>query len=92
MGVSINAAKEVFKASATTLLCIYMFTLNTARELRKLTNIDDNYSDDMIICKYGHTADLERRIVDRNKNYGSIKNVLLKFYGYVNPIYIPNRS
>ena len=90
LGVSANAVKEVFKTSATTIPCVYLFTLNTVKELRQNMDIDNKYNDDMIVCKYGFTADLPRRTGEHMKTYGCIKNVDLKmkYYSYVDPMYI----
>jgi hypothetical protein len=90
LGVSANAVKEVFKTSATTIPCVYLFTLNTVKALRQTMNIDNKYTDDMVVCKYGFTADLPRRAGEHMKTYGSIKNadLKMKYHSYVDPMYI----
>lgn len=60
IGVDINTMKEVFNTNATTISCVYLFALGTAKELRKSMNIDDQYSDDHVICKFGFT----RRVIE----------------------------
>jgi hypothetical protein len=90
LGVSVNAVKEVFKTSATTIPCVYLFTLNTVKALRQTMSIDNKYTDNMIVCKYGFTADLPRRAGEHMKTYGSIKNadLKMKYHSYVDPMYI----
>lgn len=92
LGVSAEAVKEVFKASSTTLPCIYLFSLNTVKELRETMKIDRKYKDDMLVCKFGFTNDLPRRTGEHIKTYGSIKgsNLKLKYYSYIDPMYISN--
>lgn len=90
LGVHALTIKEVFNTSSTNVPCIYLFTLGTAKDLRKSMKIDSKYKDDAIICKYGMTDSLERRAGEHNKTYGSIKgsNICLKYYAYVDVQYI----
>ena len=92
LGVHAKTVKEVFSTSATNVPCVYLFTLGTVRDLKKSMNVNEKYSDDMIICKYGMTDSLERRAYEHNKNYGSINNVnlCLKYYAYIDQQYISN--
>lgn len=90
LGVHAKAIKETFKASAKSIPCIYLFTLGTVKDLRKSMSIDDKYSDDYIICKYGYTANLEKRTGQHIRNFKKIKNVNLhlKYYSYIDPVNI----
>jgi hypothetical protein len=92
LGVSANVIKEVFKTSSTTIPCVYLFTLNTVKQLRSSMKLNKKYTDDMIVCKYGFTADLPRRTGEHIKTYGSIKGVELKLkhHSYIDPMYISN--
>jgi hypothetical protein len=89
LGVTANVVREVFRASATTLPCVYLFTLGDVKNLRESMNIDDKYSDNMIVCRYGHTDDLSRRIYEHNKTFGRLEGTdfKLKYYSYVDPQY-----
>ncbi len=89
LGVSAKALREVFKQSATSLPCVYMFILGSVKDLRKSMQIDPKYTDDMLIAKYGCTGDLERRTAEHIKTYGSIKGVdlTIKHYSYIDPMY-----
>lgn len=90
LGVSSEAAKQVLRTSITPIPCIYLFTLGTAKDLRTSMKIDPKYNDNMVICKYGKTDNLERRTGEHISTYGSIKgsNMALKYYSYIDPIYI----
>ena len=67
--------------------CVYLLTLGTAKDLRQSMNIDAKYNNDMIVCKYGKTDNLERRLTEHMASYGNIPNtnVMLKYYAYVDP-------
>ena len=90
LGVSAKVIKEVFNTGVNTLPCIYLFTLNTVKNLRQDMNIDNKYTDDSIVCKYGFTKDLTRRTTEHIETYKKINNVelKLKYYSYIDPQYI----
>jgi hypothetical protein len=81
---------EDLKVSRNMLPCIYLFTLNTVRELRTSMNIDKIYPDDAIVAKYGFTKDLSKRTSEDINKYSKIKNVNLKLKNcsYIDPQYI----
>jgi hypothetical protein len=90
LGVHAKAVREVFRTSATTIPCIYLFALGTASELRDSMNLSNDIDDDDVICKYGMTDSLERRTYEHNRTFSKIKNteLHLKYYAYVDPQYI----
>lgn len=90
LGTHYTAVKEVFKTSATTIPCIYLFTLGTAKQLRKSMTLPKTIKDDEVICKYGMTDSLERRSTEHARTFKKIKNanLHLKFYAYIDPQYI----
>lgn len=57
--------------------CVYLLSLNNVKELRDTFNISENIPDDSIVCKYGKTNNLQRRIKEHRNNYGKLKNVKL---------------
>lgn len=87
LGVHADAVKQVFKASATSIPCVYLFTMGTVKDLRKSMKLDNKYTDNMIVCKYGKTDSLERRTGEHISMYGSIKGcqLMLKYYSYIDP-------
>jgi hypothetical protein len=92
LGVNAKIIKEVFNINRNTLPCIYLFTLNTVKELRTSMNIDRKYSDDSIVAKFGFTKDLSRRTGEHINRYNKIENVnlKLKYYSYIDPQYMSN--
>ena len=89
LGATPIVIKNFCKAAATPISCVYLFTLGTVKDLRQSMNIDSKYTDDMIVCKYGRTDDLNRRTVEHTKTYGSIPgcDLVLKYYSYIDPKY-----
>jgi hypothetical protein len=90
LGASPSAVNEVFRTSATTTPCIYLFVLGTVKALRESMRIDPRYSDTMLVCKYGYTNDLPRRTTEHTKTYGTIKGADLRLvhHSYIDPMYI----
>ena len=90
LGVTVDAVREVFKKSASTIPCVYLFALGTVKDLRKTMNIDMIYDDNMVIYKYGMTKDLVSRTQQHQADYGKIKGVSirLKYYSFIDPQYI----
>ena len=80
-----DVVKEVFNKSATTIPCVYLFTIGTAGELRKSMNIDKKYKDHVTICKYGMTIDIAKRSKQHETTYGKIEGakVCLKLWTYI---------
>lgn len=62
--------------------CIYLICLGYISEIRNIYNVDQSYPDDSILCKYGLTKNLDRRLKEHKKDYGNIlkKDIYLKFY------------
>ena len=90
LGVSARVIKEVFNTATNTLPCVYLFTLNTVKNLRSSMKLDTRYNDDSIVCKYGFTKDLSRRTGEHIDTYKKIDNIelKLKYYSYIDPQYI----
>ena len=90
MGVSARVIKEVFNTATNSLPCVYLFTLNTVKNLRASMNLDAKYSDDSIVGKYGFTKDLSRRTGEHIDTFKKIPNteLKLKYYSYMDPQYI----
>ncbi len=62
--------------------CIYLICLGYVSELRNIYNIDTSYPDDSILCKYGLSKNLERRLREHDKDFGNKlnKTLFLKFF------------
>jgi hypothetical protein len=90
LGVEARAVKEVFKTSSTTIPCVYLFSINTVKKLRKSMKIAENYTDDCVVYKFGFTNDIKRRTSEHMKTYGQIKGAALKlkYYSYIDTQFI----
>jgi hypothetical protein len=90
LGVTVEAVREVFKKSSTSVPCVYLFALGTVVDLRKAMSIDSKYSDDDVVYKYGMTKDLVSRTQQHQADYGKISGVSLKmkYYSFIDPQYI----
>jgi hypothetical protein len=90
LGVTVQAVREVFKKSSTSVPCVYLFALGTVADLRKAMSIDPHYSDDDVVYKYGMTKDLVSRTQQHQADYGKISGVSLKlkYYSFIDPQYV----
>lgn len=90
MGVTPEATQAVFDKSISSVPCVYLFTLGTAKDLREEMGIPEEYKDNAIVCKYGMTSDIKRRTGELEKKYKGIKSasLKLKLYSFIDPKYI----
>ncbi|AKI80165.1 hypothetical protein QJ850_gp534 [Acanthamoeba polyphaga mimivirus] len=93
LGVSIKDVKTVFNKTANTFPCIYLFSIGTVKNLRKMLNIPNNISDDLYVYKWGLTDDIERRAGQHNRNFqkefkGCHVKVELVYFGLIDPQYL----
>lgn len=72
--VTSQTIKNVFSKCANKLPCIYLLKLGKAIELREAFGLETEL-DDTIICKYGFTDDLPRRIAEHESTYGKLPGV-----------------
>jgi hypothetical protein len=73
------------KCNTNKISCIYLLTLGYVKDLRKEMNINDNFNDIDIVCKYGFTDNLDRRLMEHKTNFSKIENVdvKLKYYTFI---------
>lgn len=90
LGTPVKIASETLKISSSPVPAVYLLTFGTVKTLRKTFNIPENIPDDTILCKYGRTEDLQRRIVEHDNDYGKMENVELRlvYYAYIDPQFI----
>jgi len=90
LGVSVKAVKQVFNKNISTIPCIYLLNLNTVDKLRQTFNIPNIYNNDMIVCKFGCSKDIETRLKDHQNTYGKLNNVELNLlmFSYIDPQFI----
>jgi hypothetical protein len=87
-GITTKNVKSMF-AKSSSFPCVYLYKLNTAKELRNTFDFKTDIQDDAIICKYGQTGDFERRTKQHDSIYGKMKNVQLELvtFVYIDPKY-----
>lgn len=78
-GCSADNAVEVFGSFTSNISGVYLFTIGTVGNLREKMSIDDEYSDDCFVVKYGMTEDLSQRTLQHDKTFNSIEGCCLKF-------------
>lgn len=90
LGAPVESVKCVFKANVTSTPCIYLFRIGTVKQLRKKLHISNDFDDDMIVCKYGFTDDLERRTSEHAKNFGKLTghSIELVMYAHIDPKFL----
>ena len=92
IGVPVKSLRLVLSKTASSVPCVYMFSLGVAKDLRDVMDIPDTVGDGQIIIKYGFTKSLERRTNEHVKTFSEIKKVNLEllYYSYIDPIYLSN--
>lgn len=88
LGVSAETVREVFDRDSKTVPCVYLLTIGYVRDLREKLSLPDKFTDDSIVCKYGFTKDLSRRICEHEKRYGCMGDLKVKLYSYIDPQYM----
>ena len=85
LGVEGSIMKKVFNTLAMQMSCIYLFSLGYVKDLRKSMSIGNEYDDDSIVCKYGYSEDLARRMIEHIQKYEKIEGctIRLLLYTYV---------
>lgn len=77
MGVSSQVVKEMFKINGAETPCIYIMFIGNAKKL-----LGGDYDEDQILCKYGYSCDLPRRVSEHQVAFGnefSVRVELLYF-------------
>jgi hypothetical protein len=69
IGINIPDMKKYLKISASEINCLYLIKLGYVKDLRSSLKINDNIKDEYLICKYGRTNDLSRRIIEHTNHY-----------------------
>lgn len=87
LGADPAAVKEVFRADARSLPCIYLFHIGSVGSLKGSMSLPKNISDEDIVFKYGFTKDLPRRTAEHQKKFEMTEGVemKLKYFSYIDP-------
>lgn len=65
LGVSSQVVKEMFKINDAETPCFYLLYIGNAKKL-----LGNGYSDNQMLCKFGHTCDLPRRVSEHQTAFG----------------------
>ena len=90
-GVSYESIQELFSINAREMPCVYLTAFNTVSILRDTMNIDNSYTDDSIVYKFGLTKSFEQRKNGHKSEYKSIDKLIdkkLVYFTYIDPLYI----
>lgn len=93
LGCDINLFRNILKYNKNNQSAIYLLTLGYVKDLRSSMNINNIYNDNMIICKYGRTNNLSRRLYEHDKlTFKYINNITpkLKCYIFIDNLYLCN--
>ena len=83
LGIPTDMLKKVLRANASSVSCIYLFSLGLAKDLRESMKLSNDIDDDHIVVKYGYTDDLVRRTNEHLNDYGKIKHTQMELLYYV---------
>lgn len=88
LGTDLDSSRKVVKTNNNNLSAIYLLTLGYVKDLKEEMNLKD-YDDEDIVCKYGRSDDLSRRLTEHKKTFKSIKtaNPMLKIHTYIDSNY-----
>lgn len=85
IGVNSQTVKAVFRANTDKTPVVYLFVVGSAKKL-----LNNSYSDDDLICKFGNSDDLPRRTDEHQKKFKKEFNVDIELYCYsiIDVVYI----
>lgn len=88
LGTDLESSRKVIKTNNNNLSSIYLLTLGYVKDLKEEMNLKD-FDDEDIVCKYGRSDDLSRRLTEHKKTFKSIKtaNPMLKIHTYIDSNY-----
>jgi hypothetical protein len=81
LGIDVRTIQDVFQRSTDKTPCIYLCAVSEGRTLRSRIGSSSTLTDDDIVCKYGFTDDLPRRMkehathFEKNKGLGPVSLV-----------------
>jgi hypothetical protein len=89
-GITSATLKELAKTNVTTMPCVYLFSIGTVKNLRRVMGLGDEYIDTDYVYKLGYTNDLSRRAGEHEITYGAIEGseIKLALHSYVDVRYI----
>jgi hypothetical protein len=92
LGVNTYDMKRCLKISTLKMSCVYLLGLGLVKDLRNTFDINETIKDEYIVCKFGKSIDLQRRLGEHELDYGKMSGVLISIikYAYIDPEYLNN--
>lgn len=82
IGIPQENVKQYFDACVANVSGLYLISLGTVGQLRKIFGIPDDYQDDMIVYKYGRSDNIATRYQQHVKSYAKLRvyDIRLVYY------------
>jgi prophage antirepressor-like protein len=74
IGISLKRTREVLNSSTSDTSCLYLLSLGYVKDLRDVFNINDNISNENIVCKYGKTKHFGQRLMEHKAHYKKVNS------------------
>ena len=86
---NLESFKTVLKKYPQGFPGIYLVGLGKVQDLRETFEMSETLDNDSLVCKFGVSLDLSRRIEEHKGDYGKLKNVNMNVeaFHYIDPIY-----
>ena len=82
MSIDVKNVRMMFDKKVFTFPCIYLLALGMVKDLRETFNIGEEVDGNSVVYKFGRTDNFERRLGEHQKEYGSMKNVIIKVVSF----------
>jgi hypothetical protein len=87
IGITPKTVKQVLSCNTNKVPCIYLLYVGDANQI--LEDDDINNNNNNIVCKYGCTDDLPRRLLEHDRDFKKYnKNISLLYFSIIDPTYI----
>ena len=86
---NLESFKTVLKKYPQGFSGIYLLKLGRVEDLRETFEISETINNDSLLCKFGFSRDLSRRLDEHKSDYGKLKNVNMNVetFHYIDPLY-----
>ena len=86
---NLESFKTVLKKYPQGFSGIYLLKLGRVEDLRETFEISETIDNDSLLCKFGFSRDLSRRLDEHKSDYGKLKNVNMNVetFHYIDPLY-----
>ena len=82
LGVNVQSIKEVFSINSSKTPCVYLILIGSAKKLLNTIQTSQLYNDTDILCKYGCSDDIVRRVSEHERIYKKEFNINTELLTY----------